>query len=65
MLPVWLAGNELLPAIDVVGRTREGRVGHDVYGERGPAVAIAALVLRRDYMVSTMRNLASFRIIRA
>src|SRR3989475_1363240 len=30
-----LAGDELLPAVDVVGRTRQGRVGHDVYGERG------------------------------
>jgi hypothetical protein len=30
-----LAGNELLPAVDVVGRAREGRVYHDVYGERG------------------------------
>src|SRR5437762_14331329 len=29
-----LAGNELLPAVDVVGLAREGRVGHDVYGER-------------------------------
>jgi hypothetical protein len=27
-----LAGDELLPAVDVVGRAREGRVGHDVYG---------------------------------
>jgi hypothetical protein len=24
-----------LPAVDVVGRADEGRVGHDVYGERG------------------------------
>ncbi len=23
----------MLPAVDVVGRAREGRVGHDVYGE--------------------------------
>ena len=30
-----LAADELLPAVDVVGRAREGRVGHDVYGERG------------------------------
>src|SRR5207244_3489241 len=29
-----LAGNELLPTVDVVGRAREGGVGHDVYGER-------------------------------
>jgi len=35
MLPLWLAGNELLPAVDVVGRAREGRVAHDVYSERG------------------------------
>jgi len=33
--PLQLAGDELLPPVDVVGRTREGRVGHDVYGERG------------------------------
>jgi len=26
-----LDGNELLPAIDVVGCTREGSIGHDVY----------------------------------
>jgi hypothetical protein len=25
---------KLLPAVDVVGRACEGRVGHDVYGER-------------------------------
>ena len=31
----WLAGHELLPAVDVVSRAREGGVGHDVYGERG------------------------------
>jgi len=30
-----LADDELLPAVDVVGRAREGRVGHDVNGERG------------------------------
>ena len=30
-----LAGDELLPAVDVVGRAREGRVDHDVYGECG------------------------------
>ena len=30
----YLAGDELLPAVDVVGRAREGRVGHDVYSER-------------------------------
>src|SRR5579863_9246358 len=30
-----LAGDELLPAVDVVGRARERRVGHDVDGERG------------------------------
>ena len=30
-----LALNELLPAIDVIGPAREGRVGHEVYGERG------------------------------
>jgi len=30
-----LGGNELLPAINVVGCTREGCVGHDVYGKRG------------------------------
>jgi len=28
-------GDELLPAVDVVNRARERRVGHDVYGERG------------------------------
>ena len=33
--PPRLSGDELLPAVDVVGRAREGRVGHDVYGERG------------------------------
>jgi hypothetical protein len=33
--PLELAGDELLPAIDVVGRSGEGCVGHDVYGERG------------------------------
>src|SRR5207253_10721196 len=32
-----LAGDKLLPAVDVVGRARQGRVGHDVYGERGDA----------------------------
>jgi len=31
---VALAGDELLPAIDVVGRTREGLIDHDVDGER-------------------------------
>jgi hypothetical protein len=30
-----LAGDELLPAVDVVGRARECRVGHEVYRERG------------------------------
>jgi hypothetical protein len=30
-----LTGDELLPAVDVVGRAGEGGVGHDVYGERG------------------------------
>src|ERR1017187_6898186 len=35
MLPLYLALDELLPAVDVVGRAREGGVGHDVYGERG------------------------------
>src|SRR5438128_3846065 len=30
-----LPGDELLPAVDVVGRARESRVGHDVNGERG------------------------------
>ena len=30
-----LAGDELLPAVNVVGRACEGRVGHEVYGERG------------------------------
>src|SRR2546428_2221919 len=30
-----LAGDKLLPAVDVVGRAGQGRVGHDVYGERG------------------------------
>jgi hypothetical protein len=30
-----LAGDELLPAVDVVGRASEGGVGHDMYGERG------------------------------
>ena len=29
-----LAGDELLPAIDVVGRAREGLIDHDVDGER-------------------------------
>src|ERR1700750_1300692 len=33
--PLQLTGDELLPAVDVVGRSGEGRVGHDVYGERG------------------------------
>ena len=28
-------GDELLPAVDVVGRAGEGRVDHDVDGERG------------------------------
>ena len=27
--------NKLLSAIDVIGRAGKGRVGHDVYGERG------------------------------
>jgi hypothetical protein len=27
-----LGCDELLPAVDVVGRTREGSVSHDVYG---------------------------------
>ena len=35
MLASSLTCHELLPAVDVVGRAREGRVGHDVYGERG------------------------------
>src|SRR2546427_3471532 len=30
-----LAAEELLPAVNIVGRAGEGRVGHDVYGERG------------------------------
>src|SRR5580704_5804378 len=30
-----LAGDELLPTVDVVGRSREGRIGHDVHSERG------------------------------
>ena len=30
-----LARDQLLPAVDVVGRARESRVDHDVYGERG------------------------------
>jgi len=29
-----LAGDELLPAVDVVRRAREGGVAHDVYGKR-------------------------------
>ena len=33
--PLFASGDELLPAVDVVGCAREGRVGHDVYGERG------------------------------
>ena|SRR5271156_3511389 len=33
--PLQLTGDELLPAVDVVGRSGEGCVGHDVYGERG------------------------------
>ena len=32
--PLRLTGDELLPAVDVVRRSGEGRVGHDVYGER-------------------------------
>src|SRR3989442_16030564 len=35
MLASLATGDELLPAVDVVGRAREGSVGHDVYGERG------------------------------
>src|SRR3989442_12348608 len=35
MLASLATGDELLPAVDVVGRARQGRVGHDVYGERG------------------------------
>ncbi len=35
---ILLAGDELLPAVDVVGRACEGRVGHDVNGERGDVV---------------------------
>ena len=27
--------SELLPAIEVIGGARQGRVGHDVYGQRG------------------------------
>ena len=30
-----LAGDQLLPAVDVVGRAREGGVDHDMDGERG------------------------------
>ena len=30
-----LAGEQLLAAVDVVVRTRERRVAHDMYGERG------------------------------
>ena len=30
-----LGGDELLSAVDVVGRAREGGVGHDVHGECG------------------------------
>ena len=29
-----MAGDELLPAIDVVGRAREGLIDHDMDGER-------------------------------
>ena len=32
--PLQLTGDELLPAVDVVGCAGEGGVGHDVYGER-------------------------------
>src|SRR5262249_8153441 len=35
MVRCSLAGDELLAAVDVVGRAREGRVYHDVYRERG------------------------------
>ena len=30
-----LAGDELLPSVDVAGRAHEGRVGHAMYGEPG------------------------------
>src|SRR5271155_4916140 len=33
--PLYLAGDELLPAVNVVRRASERRVAHDVYGERG------------------------------
>ena len=37
--PRWsggqLAGDQLLPAVDVVRRAREGRVAHDVHRKRG------------------------------
>ena len=29
-----LAGDKLLPAVDVIGRAGKGRIGHDVYGQR-------------------------------
>src|SRR5215470_12201717 len=32
---LWLGGDELLSAVDVIGCAREGGVGHNVYGERG------------------------------
>jgi hypothetical protein len=35
LLDFSLGSDELLPAVDVVGCAREGRVGHDVHGERG------------------------------
>jgi hypothetical protein len=35
ILASFAISDELLSAIDVVGRAREGRVGHDVYSERG------------------------------
>src|SRR5215471_8949306 len=33
--PLYLAGQQLLPAVDVVGPASERRVGHDVHGKRG------------------------------
>src|SRR5215472_5251584 len=33
--PWWWSAHQLLAAVDVVGRTSQSGVGHDVYGEGG------------------------------
>ena len=51
-----LAGDELLPAVDVVGRARERRVAHDVHGKRGDVVGFMG---QWDYKNFTVEDMAA------